>query len=625
MASKERLNFTVEKGLHSEVNTFNPPLGSMLSLSENVIYDRNKVLKSIAAPNAVVSFGGNKVYVLDENFIGMMGKNITTKKATGNIVQASGRNLWFVGNSIADTDTVKVSTSFAAPVNIGALSSTPQLAKFNGSGWDTPVQVGLAPQTETPELILTTDGTRDAAFSGILTGSLSARLARKRNGTVSIASGASNVVTGETDSAYVTIPAYIEDGSDADDRVWLLYFTPPGFGSQYAHILFPIEIPEVELDGTNALGWTSIQGNAKVKVISQDASVQADRKIEVEFNINDLLQLTPFDDYYAAEACKFLAPLGNVMCLVGSGTDGTAFDVSYPNNREAYPPEWRDWLPEVPVTVVPSSEQGLFWVQGANTTVLARWTGATQQSAPVVLEQKSAKYGVIGERASVVINGVLYGLSSGKTLYRMTINGQVDDTFGNRVKNSLSGFTETAVLAFDEANNSLIVSDSNTSYEYQIDHDVWSSKVTTTLTNGISELFTINGKLYVSTYDSGGAVFNIREWDAGADMNWVIATAFQTGAGIGLKDIINLHTVISSGADTNPTITIEAYKDWSDDSTFSIATMEVPLDETQISKNEWIEGALDYRSISVRISGTLSGTSVHVFLMDIDHHTFEVI
>jgi len=329
---KATLNFTVENGLHSEGNTFTPPIGSMLNLSENVIYNRNKVLKSIAAPNSVATFGGNKIFVLDEDFIGMMGKNITTKKATGNIVQSTGKNLWFVGNSIGDTDTVRVSTAFAAPVNIGALSSTPQLAKYNGSGWDAAVQVGLAPQEDTPELILTTDATRDAAFSGLITGSISARLARKRNGTVSIASGASNIVTGETDSVYVTIPAYVEDGSDADDRVWLLYFTPVGFGSQYAHSLFPIEIPEVELDGTNALGWTSVQGNARIKVIDQDASVQANRKVEIEFNTNDLLALTPFEDYYAAEACKFLQPLGNVMCLIGSGTDSTAFDVSYPNN-----------------------------------------------------------------------------------------------------------------------------------------------------------------------------------------------------------------------------------------------------------------------------------------------------
>lgn len=624
MGTKERLNFSVDKGLHDEANTFNSPIGGMLNLSENVYYDRNKVLTSLAAPNSVATFGGNKTFVLDENFIGMLGKNITDKKATGNIVQASGRNLWFVGNTIGDADAVKVSTSFGVPVNIGTLSTIPQLAKYNGSGWDSPVQVGLAPQEDVAELILTTDSTRDAAFSGIITGSVSVKLARKRNGTVSIASGASNVVTGDTDSVYVTIPEYAEDGSDADDRVWLLYFTPMGFGSQEAHLLFPIEIPEVELDGTNALGWTTTQGNAKVKVISQHASTQASRKIEVEFNINDLLAIQPFDDYYAAEACKFIQPLGNVMCLVGGGTDGTAFDVSYPNNREAYPPDWRDWLPEVPVALVPSTEQGVFWIQGANSTVLARWTGATQQSAPVVLQQKSSKYGVIGERASVVINGVLYGLSSGKTLYRINLNGQVDDTFGDRVKNGLTAFTENAVLAYDEKNNSLVVSDTNKTFLYQLDHDVWSSKQTTTLTNGISELFTINGKLYVVTFNSVSSEFNIYEWDAGTDLAWVLVTSFQTGTGLGYKDIVAAHAIISSGADANPTITLLAYKDWSDDSTFSLATFDVPVDETQISKHEWIE-SLDYRSIALRVTGSLSGTSVHTLFLDIDHHEIEAI
>jgi len=276
----------------------------------------------------------------------------------------------------------------------------------------------------------------------------------------------------------------------------------------------------------------------------------------------------------------------------------------------------------VSVTVTPSTEQGVFWIQGANTTVLARWTGATQRTAPVVLEQKSSKYGVIGERASVVINGILYGLSSGKTLYRINVNGQVDDTFGDKVKYSLSGFTSTTVLSFDEANNSLVVSDNNTSYEFQLDHEVWSSKVTTTLTNGISDLFTMNGKLYLSTYNSGSAVFNIYEWDAGANVNWTIVTAFQNGGSKGYKDIIGVDVIVSTGNNSNPTISLAAYKDYSDDSSFSLGNLTVPSDETQFSKNLWLE-SLEYRSMALIISGTLAGTIIHACMMEIDHHVFE--
>lgn len=381
---KDELVYRFNAGYVNSEDIVEVPDGSIIVPSVNSTYTKKGKPVSLkdfsAVTNLIANSGGSRAFTLDENLVGLMGLNNTSMKAIGNMIQASGRNLWFVGNTLASTfeidsatdvtfglDTFTVSghglisgskiqftstsgtlpapliidtyyyainvlgddfqlseTEGGAAVNltdngtgihtvtivanspqnpvrilqnlstvtgIGNLSSIPQVAKYNGSGWDSPVQVGLAPQTTSPEIILTTDTTRGATFTGKITGSFSARLARKRNGAVSIASGSSNVVTGDEDSAYITIPDYAEDGSEQDDRSWLLYLTMTGFGSQDAHLLFPIEIPESKLDGTDALGWEEVKGNARIKVVSQDVSVQANRKIEIEYFNNDLLTI----------------------------------------------------------------------------------------------------------------------------------------------------------------------------------------------------------------------------------------------------------------------------------------------------------------------------------------------
>jgi hypothetical protein len=630
---KDEIVYRFDKGYYDADETISIPDGAMISGSTNVIHNRMGKpvsFKGLTNAGSTLDKGGNRCFSLDANLVGLMGKNTSTKKAIGNMLQGIGRSLWFVGNSIGDSDAVRVMDSFGSPTAIGALSSTPQYAKFNGTGWNSPVQVGLAPQTDAAELILTTSVTRDSSFTGLITGSISGRIARKRNGAVSIASGASNVITGDADSFYMTIPDWTDDGSAQADRSWLLYFTFTGFGSQYAHLLFPIEIAESKLDGTDATGWTDTQGNAKIKVISQHASSQASRKVEIEFYNNDLLEIKPFEDYYSLGSCKFLAQIGNVMCGIGTGTDSTGFDVSYPNNREAFPPDWRDWFSEVPVSIAQSTEQGAFWVLGANSTNRLIWTGATQNTAPVIIEQISSRYGAIGEAASVSINGVLYFISKGGTPVRISQSKEVDDQFGTRVRNAFSAFDSTTQCGYDEKTNSFIAICGVVALAYQIDTDKWSAPVTlsTSGSANISAVFGINGKFYLSYYDTVPVTdtFVSAEWNLGSGaVNWGAISNFRTGKfGLSEKDIVEAQMVYEIEQTASQTITLYVCKNFSTSSPISVLAHADTSGVAGVKTSEeaWPE-LLEYETIALKASGALGGQTIHLANIGVQGHFVE--
>lgn len=738
---KEELKFSYREGYYNCEDTIEIPEGAMIPSSSNVIYNRKSRPISKKKDLFVNTVGGTRVFPLDANLIGALGRDITTNRGIGNIFQGYGKSLWFVGNSL--TNSVRAWNNFTTPVAIGgvnqvetvtvtaaatanktitvrvtsinlpsspldiavavlngdttsqvatkiktafqasvsltgvfypqvssasvsitdklihaddvtlaiilqnangsgvtfgastnttagsldyeaSLSSTPQLAKWDGAKWLSPVQVGLAVQSTAPQLVLTSASTRDAYFDGIITGSTSVRAARKRGGTISIASPPSNVVTGDHDTSYVYMPPYADDGSAYSDRIWVLYFTYKGKGSQAAHFEFPIEIPETKLNGMETSGWTSTQGNARIKIIEQHATTQANRKIEVEFYDNDLLLLEPFDDYYSAGSSKFIAPLGNVTCLIGTGTDSTGFDVSFPNFREAYSPEWRDWFSEVPVSIASASELGMFWVLTANTVYQAIWTGATEETAPVVLRQVTSKVGAIGEGCSVSVNGVLYFLSRNKIPVRISSDMEIDIEFGAKVKNAFSSFDSTAQVGWDGATNSIVFSYGLVSIAYQIDTDKWSSLCTIGVADTITSIeacFTINGLLYGSFYDS--SEFKIYQYNAGSGtINWNAQAAWQLGkSGLLLKDIIESRII--SEADAQPyTITVAASKNYDTSSAATLYTHTSTVTIPKISPRKLLE-QIDYDTISVKCSGTTGGQTVHLVSILADIHEIE--
>lgn len=737
----ETIVFTGQAGFYNYGDGINAPENSLISPSRNILFTKTgKPISAKAPSNAGTSnHGGSRAFPLTDNLIGFLGNNATTEKGTGNILQISNKDLWFVGSNI--TNGVRVSNNFASFIQIGGtnqietlaitigalaggnfdtvitganisgspvtintviagtetaaevaaklrdairanapitsqyyvyssganvilkdkytrandatlsmvvqanlidvdennstntqagavntacnLSTIPQIAKYNGSYFENPVQVGVAEMDTAPQLELTTSGTQSGTFAGIITGSISARVAMKREGNIGIASPLSNVVTGSSNSVYCYIPPYAEDGSLMSDRTIILYFTYTGRGSLSSHFMFPIEIPEVKLNGYEANGWETSVGNARLKVISQDESDINSRIVEVEFYNNDLLLLQPFEDYFTLGACKFLAQLGNVVCGIGTGENRTGFDVSYPNNREAYPVDWRDWFRDEPVSVSFSSEQGMFWVLGSTTIHQALWTGAQQQTAPVVIREITSKYGVIGEGASIAVNGVLYFLSKGNIPVRIDPNGSIDDKFGDKVINQFTAFTSTCQLGYDELTNTVyfINSATNDMVGYQIDTGIWTTPIdNSTSSNTVDSTFNYNGRMHYCYYNDFVSQYYTLKFDSGSDSNWIFVTNFNTGQqGFNLKDIIELRFIAESLK--NDTVTLQAYKNFSVATAFSLLTQAVTTG-TRITYRRLVE-SIDYEAISLRASGTASGQTIHVIYCTVDNRGIE--
>lgn len=539
-----------------------------------------------------------------------------------------------IGTNQYGVNTASSSTVVTGAIDYsGNLSTTPQFAKwdYTNSRWNSPVQIGVPEIEETPILTLTTTSTRSSGFSGLVSGSRSIRVARKRYGAVSIGSPSSNVVeAAETgDTLVVTIPLLDADASLKSDNTWLLYATYRGLGSTATHKLFPIEIPESELDGSEAMTLHEL-GNAKYKVISQSATSMNDRKVEIEFNDNELLLLEPYDDYYPMEPCKFLTKLGNVLCGIGAGDDSTGFDVSYPNNFEAFSPDWRDWFAEVPVGVATEQDMGAFWVCTANQTYIATWTGVTEGSAPVVIEKRSPLFGAIGAGAMACIGGTLFTLSKGKTPVKITPDGQIDIQFGIPVFGALSSFDDTTQIAYDEDSASVIYACGTTALAYSLMTNLWSAPLTlgseSPVVNNCLAMFPLNGNMYVCQFTASN--FVTKKYNENSDltnnaMNWTLVGAFQYGqTGRFLKDIIQVEAVISSEVAAGD-VEFLAYKNF-DLSTAAVTLNTVTISSTapQITIRKYAESN-DYDVVAPKITGTRGGQTVHMAMYTVDVHKIE--
>lgn len=542
--------------------------------------------------------------------------------------------------NISETENLNDTNAILPTVNYSAgISEVPQVAKWNNGGWLSPVQVGLPELEDTPDLELNSNFVANPAFSNLVQGSRSVRIARKRYGAVSIASSPSNVVTASEngDVLLVTIPALeanlsspqvMADNSLMKDNSWLLYFTYKGLGSTATHKLFPLEIPESEIRGFDNPSLRTL-GNAKYQVVLAGSEVEG-RKVQVEFLDSDLLAIDPLDDAYPAEKCKFIAKLGNTMCLVGTGDDQTGFDVSIPNNFEGYNPEWRDWLTEVPVSLAVEQDMAFFWIMTANNTYMAQWTGVTEGAAPVVLKKISSMYGAIGESASVCVNGMLYVLSNGKTPIIVSPNGQVNIQVGAPVQAFFTNgtdFDSTTEVSYDENTSSVVFSCKSKSISLHLNTGTWSAPITSD--SALLAMVPINGNLVVSraVTVSGTTSFKSYKWNSGnSNVTWKLAGAFQYGkSGRALKDIIQVEAVISSPTATvgaPQTITFKALKNYNNATEISLTTSQLTSQYAMISVREYVE-SLDYDSISALISGTVGGQSIHSVMYTVDVHTIE--
>lgn len=477
---QDTLSFTFTDGYFDTGNYVEVPEGAFIYPSSNVVYDmygRPVSFKGFGTASRIEQ-GGSRIFSLDRDYIGLFGGYNADE--IGNMIQGVEKSLWFVGNE--SNNAVKVfNTALGEVVYTANLSSIPQVARwdYENSTWFDPVQVGLPDlgDADVPTLELTTAATRGEGFDGLVKGSRSVRVARKRFSTISIASPSSPVVTASEngDTLLVTIPVYAPDGSLEEHNSWILYFTYRGQGSTATHKQFPLEIPESLLTTGSDVGVVT-EGNAKYRVLSQGDS-QLERLVEVEFNDNELLPIEPNDDTFSLEACKFLAKLGNVMCGVGVGDDSTGFDVSYPNEYEAYPPDWRDWFSEVPVGIAPQEDMGFFWVTTANNTYIAKWTGVTEGAAPVVIEKVSNVFGSIGERAQVCVMGSLYFMSPGKIPVVISPDGQINATYGSKVLKAFESFDKDTQVSFDSYSNTVVFACGSKAIGYQLSTDKWTSPI----------------------------------------------------------------------------------------------------------------------------------------------------
>lgn len=627
---RDSLNFTFSEGYFDTGNYVEVPEGSMIYPSSNMVFDANGRLHSFYGLSTAYSGGGTRAFVIDQNIVAFLGNNATTELAVGNIIQGVEKSLWFVGNNLNNSVKV-VNISGPTSLEIGSgdtaanLSSTPQTAKWNStsSRWDTPVQVGLPEfgDSDKPTLDLTTTSTKSTGFDGLVKGSRSVRVARKRYETVSIATPSSEVVTAsETgDSVTVTIPPTPADGSADADNMWLLYFTYRGQGSTATHKQFPLEIPEASLvPGGSTTIVTS--GNAKYKVISQHATTQSSRVVEIEFNDNELLPIEPNDDTFSLEACKFVAKLGNVMCGIGVGEDSTGFDVSYPNEYEAYPPDWRDWFAEVPIGIAPQEDMGFFWVASANNTYIAKWTGVTEGAAPVIIEKINNLYGTIGEAALTSVNGTLYMLSKGKIPVAISADGQVNNQFGSGVLNALSAYTSATQVVYDQATDTVIFACGTSAIGYHQGIGKWTSPVT--LGGTVLSAFPYNGNAHMCFYSGS---MSTKKWNGGTDPSsgtWNVTSAFQYGQyGRSLKDIVQTEAILSSTASTG-TITFSAYKNFDVTSATTLASQDISASGSLVTIREYVED-IDYDTVAASISGTKGGQTVHSVTYLVDTHKIE--
>lgn len=519
------------------------------------------------------------------------------------------------------------------------LSTIPQFCKWLGDGWSKPMQVGL-PEVEgsNGQISLQYDAGALGSFSGLVQGSRSVRIARKRLGAVSIASKPSNVVTVPEQGGRlrVLIPSLpytnndivLSDGSYVQDNTWLLYFTYKGLGSTATHKLFPLEIPESVLRGLET-STLVVNGNAKYQV-QKAGTAEVDREVVIEFTDADLLAIDPLDDAYPSEPCKFIAKLGNVMCLIGTGDDQTGFDVSIPNNFEGYNPEWRDWLGEVPVSIAVEQDLGFFWILTSNNVYMAEWTGVTEGAAPVILRKVSSLHGAIGESASVCVNGILYLLTRGKTPVVINPQGQSNNQVGAAVQqyfygsvSNVANFDENTKISWDEASNSVVFAGNNGAIALQIATGLWSAPISLS-GNKAEALVPINGFLNVCQQNELNlSSFKTSEWNKGTNaIAWKLVSNFQFGkSGRALKDIIQVEAVISPSQ--TDTITFNAYKNY-DTSVSEEQLTSIALSNTKplISIREYTE-SIDYDNISAVISGTKGGQTVNSIMYTVQVHNIE--
>lgn len=233
------------------------------------------------------------------------------------------------------------------------------------------------------------------------------------------------------------------------------------------------------------------------------------RQLEMEWFDNELSATQPPTDFFPpATTAKFIAGLGNVIILVGTD-DGVGVAVSVPNFPEAFPPDFRFNLPEVPVGVLSRPNDGFFYIVCENSVHIIRWTGAVE-GAPVAYRQIADQIGAAQQRAAAQVGQDLYMFTKDKKPARILADGSVDTTFGDRIQNDMTNWDANKVIVtYDVKKSYVAYCHVNTKLLYYPAYDVWAAPVdkgemeaTGTFNGDMVSSFTLSGVIHLSVYES---------------------------------------------------------------------------------------------------------------------------
>lgn len=486
------------------------PKDAFIEGSKNLLYKDNGTLQNANGHQHLGLFGGSLTYGLEDGWASM-GTNEVTDKGAGNIIEYLNKSLLFVGsgNVNALIPSVNPLVQF-----IGTANSKPQIAVRTkvettnpdgtinpaGTRWKQARQMGLAIQGSSP--LLSIPSPKSAEFSGLLTGSYSVKAAalREETGALSIASPSSNVVEFTGTSSVVQIPPARVDGSN----IWRLYFTPKGFGTVGNHLQFPLELLESEV-AAGTINNLSYNTSVKMKSIGAVGS----RKVEIEFNDQDLLATEAPIDQFPAPDCSFITNLGNQVILIGT-FGGIGISSSIPSEPESFPPSLATFVSES-ILGVSRPQSGFLYLLCRNSIWIAVLSGAIEGS-PVIARPLVNQLGVLSNKAAVAVGDELYGFSAGRMPFRINSEGSVDKKFGDKVIDIWKIWNPAEVsVGYDEKYHTVIYSYQNFQMCYYINEDRWSAPIDFTEFVGFRSVDKPNGFI-VSTFTQEG-VLHIVIWN----------------------------------------------------------------------------------------------------------------
>lgn len=233
------------------------------------------------------------------------------------------------------------------------------------------------------------------------------------------------------------------------------------------------------------------------------------RELEMEWSDNELLPIQPPTDFFPpGTTASFVAALSNIVCLIGTD-DGVGIAVSVPNFPEAFPPDFRLNLPEVPNGVLARPKDGYFIVTCENSIHEVRWTGAVD-GPPVALRQVTDLVGAAGQRASCQAGNDLYLFTKGKKPARILADGRIDTTFGDRVQADFESWDSSKVfVVFDEKKSYIAYGYFDKMLLYYPNYDTWAAPIdkssfeaTATFGGFMYSAFTLSGIIHTSVFDS---------------------------------------------------------------------------------------------------------------------------